>query len=332
MFRGSFDREQGGIDLAYAVTSYAVQGSTTNVSTSAITASTRRSEMYVDMTRGRHQNQLFGTRPVVAAADDDRHLPTLDAELPDALEARLARGNGPTALERAGNGASTDWGSDLAGMIELRREGNRSEDLEAAIARAWSAIRRVAVHEPPPTLRRVLPPEPECPHLALRWRQVVGDIAVYTAANAPRMGHDQPGLPGVIGSRPAGAIGEEWEVVSTVVCRLVSDIVCRQLIDHATETSDQGLADLIRQQPVWLTHHLDALAAAGRLADPNIEGLAGTVRDVQRWRTDRGLTDTTPPDRPLGPAPLEPLDRFRHRSVSARLAIAPDRRGGRGVV
>ena len=84
--RGSFDREQGGIDLAYAVTSYAVQGSTTNVSTSAITASTRRSEMYVDMTRGRHQNQLFGTRPVVAAADDDRHLPTLDAELPYASE------------------------------------------------------------------------------------------------------------------------------------------------------------------------------------------------------------------------------------------------------
>ncbi|WP_395161189.1 hypothetical protein, partial [Ilumatobacter sp.] len=34
--RGTFDRPDGGIDLAYAVTSYAVQGATDDVSTSAI--------------------------------------------------------------------------------------------------------------------------------------------------------------------------------------------------------------------------------------------------------------------------------------------------------
>jgi len=264
--RATFDREHGGIDLSYAMTSYGVQGSTTDVSTSAITASTGRSEMYVDMTRGRHQNQLFGTRPVVAA-----------------------------------------------------------------ITRASSAIRRVAVCEPPPTLRRVLPSEPKCPHLARRWREVVGEIAVYMAANAPRVRHDRRGLPGVIGSRPVTAVGEEWDVVSTVVCRLVSDIVCRQLVDHASEASDQEFADLIREQPDWLSHHLGVLAGAGRLADPNIEALSGTIQRVHRWRIDHRLDATTPPDRPLGPTPSDPLDRFRHHSLSAELVIAPDRRRGRGV-
>jgi hypothetical protein len=135
----------------------------------------------------------------------------------------------------------------------------------------------------------------------------------------------------VIGSRPATAVGEEWDVVSTVVCRLVSDIVSRQLVDHASEASNQELADLIRQQPNWLPYHLDVLAGAGRLADPNIEELAGTIQRVHHWRTDHRLDETTPPDRPLGPTPSDPLDRFRHRSLSAELVIAPDRRGGRGV-
>lgn len=96
------------------------------------------------------------------------------------------------------------------------------------------------------------------------------------------------------------AVGEEWDVVSTVAYRLVSDIVCRQLVDHASEASDQELADLIRQQPNWLSHHLDVLAGAGRLADPNIEELAGTIpfykvgkhvrfdpADVARWLDER---------------------------------------------
>lgn len=110
--RGTFDREQGGIDLAYAMTSYGVQGSTMDVSTSVVTASTGRSEIYVDMTRGRHQNQLFGTRPVVAASDDDRHLPTLDTELP---EGARSEGTGRSAPARR----SKRWpgGCDRPGLV-----------------------------------------------------------------------------------------------------------------------------------------------------------------------------------------------------------------------
>jgi ATP-dependent exoDNAse (exonuclease V) alpha subunit len=98
--RVTFDRADGGVDLAYAVTSYAVQGSTNDVSTSAITASTSRSELYVDITRGRHNNQLYGTRPVKNGTDTEQHLPHLGSELDSVLRARLARSTSRTALSR----------------------------------------------------------------------------------------------------------------------------------------------------------------------------------------------------------------------------------------
>ncbi len=90
--RAVFDRPRGGVDLAYSVTSYTVQGSTRDVSTSTVTPTTNRSELYVDITRGRHNNQLYGTRPVEGADDLDEHLPTLQQELTPVLRTRLARG------------------------------------------------------------------------------------------------------------------------------------------------------------------------------------------------------------------------------------------------
>lgn len=58
-------RSEVGIDHAYALTSYAVQGSTSDVSTSRIDATANRAETYVDITRGRLANHLYLT----AAAD-----------------------------------------------------------------------------------------------------------------------------------------------------------------------------------------------------------------------------------------------------------------------
>jgi ATP-dependent exoDNAse (exonuclease V) alpha subunit len=71
--RGRRRRLEVGIDHAYAVTSYAVQGATFQVSTSRIDERSSRSETYVDITRGRHENHLYATR----AADplDGERLP-----------------------------------------------------------------------------------------------------------------------------------------------------------------------------------------------------------------------------------------------------------------
>jgi conjugative relaxase-like TrwC/TraI family protein len=90
---GPGGRTDVGLDHAYAVTSYAVQGSTFERSTSRIDAGATRSETYVDITRGRRANHLFLTQ----APDplDGEHLPKApDPDLPIAVSDRLRR-SGP---------------------------------------------------------------------------------------------------------------------------------------------------------------------------------------------------------------------------------------------
>lgn len=94
-------RVEVGLDHAYALTSYAVQGSTHAVSTSRIDPTATRAETYVDITRGRSANHLYLT----AAANqlDDEALPRVPGPSPDeAVERRLERSTGElTAYELA---------------------------------------------------------------------------------------------------------------------------------------------------------------------------------------------------------------------------------------
>ena len=54
-----------GLELAYAMTSFAIQGATNNASTSTITRGASAAELLVNLTRGRHENAVF------AVIDDD---------------------------------------------------------------------------------------------------------------------------------------------------------------------------------------------------------------------------------------------------------------------
>ena len=57
-------RAEVGVDHAYALTSYAVQGATHDLSTSRIDSTATRAETYVDITRGRNENHLYVTAAV----------------------------------------------------------------------------------------------------------------------------------------------------------------------------------------------------------------------------------------------------------------------------
>lgn len=90
---GPGGRVDVGIDHAYALTSYAVQGATFEISTSRIDQGATRSETYVDITRGRQANHLYLTR----APDplDGEHLPKApEPKLPRSVADRLQR-SGP---------------------------------------------------------------------------------------------------------------------------------------------------------------------------------------------------------------------------------------------
>ncbi len=83
-------RTDVGIDHAYALTSYAVQGSTRDVSTSRVDSTATRAETYVDITRGRHANHLYLT--TATAPLDGETLPRIPPEPADiAVAERLRR-------------------------------------------------------------------------------------------------------------------------------------------------------------------------------------------------------------------------------------------------
>jgi conjugative relaxase-like TrwC/TraI family protein len=89
---GPNGRVDAGIDHAYAVTSYAVQGATFEESTGRVDERTGRAEAYVDLTRGRQANHLFVTR----AEDplDGERLPKAPAAPLDAALAIRLRASG----------------------------------------------------------------------------------------------------------------------------------------------------------------------------------------------------------------------------------------------
>jgi ATP-dependent exoDNAse (exonuclease V) alpha subunit len=83
-------RREIGLDHAYAVTSYAVQGTTRAVSTSRIDPSATRAESYVDITRGQVANHLYLTRP--GDPLDGEALPSVPPPpIDDAVTRRLDR-------------------------------------------------------------------------------------------------------------------------------------------------------------------------------------------------------------------------------------------------
>lgn len=330
-FRSTFDRIDGGIDLAYAVTSYAVQGATNKVSTSAIGPTTNRSELYVDITRGRHGNQLYGTRPVADPSDTEQHLPRLTAELMPVLRTRLAESNGRTALgtdPQAPQTASLMRARTLGGLVAAQRRGPGSPGLDIATARAEAAVRRIAEHEPPANLSDVLPARPDCPHLAANWCTTAGDVAVFLAIENPRIRPDQGGLRGVIGSRADAVDPTRWDATARSVRETATDIVYRQLLDLLDNPTTTDQSTVVRHRPEWLTQHLHSRAEAGTLPSVDIDRLAAVVHDVHRWRVQHDLIDDTTPDNPLGPIPENPRLRAEYAQLQRRLTVTPS--GGHG--
>lgn len=95
---GPNGRVDAGIDHSYALTSYAVQGATFDTSTSHIDEASTRAETYVDLTRGRLENNLYATRREDPL--DGEHLPKAPPPpLETTLAIQLAKANELTAWE-----------------------------------------------------------------------------------------------------------------------------------------------------------------------------------------------------------------------------------------
>lgn len=287
---GPAGRRDVGLDHAYAVTSYAVQGATFQTSTSRIDDGASRSEAYVDITRGRQSNHLFLTRAVGPL--DGEHLPRVaPPPLAEAVARRL-RGSGP---ERA--------------AVEVDPGATNSEDGERAARRAA----RAAVHELPATLQERLPDlGPAQPvHLARRRNRAIQSVASYRARWHPQSGT----------ARWEWALGRPVANSEALKQRKDAIVVLER---YATARATEELRQLgWGELPPWALRHVATAAASGR----NIEDwtrLAALYRRVDDYRQAINLPDEVeespyPLADTLGPVPDDPLTALARRDLAREL-------------
>jgi AAA domain len=189
--RDMWGRLDVGLDHAYAITSYAVEGLTYDESTSHVDGRSSRPEVYVDITQGRHANHVYLT----AAEDhlDGERLPAAPVG-PDRaqIEHRLTHSGAehvaiavdPTAAAAAAYAE----GKTLAQLTQERLAA--TDPAQAALITRAERIRehqiarqaRARSDRDPP--RQSLPRPPDA-HLAARHDELVGDLAVYRARWQP---------------------------------------------------------------------------------------------------------------------------------------------------
>lgn len=227
VFRSFFDehtdqwgRTDVGIDHAYAVTSYAVEGLTFDQSTSHVDPQSTRPEVYVDITRGRNENHVFVTR-----ADDvldGERLPAVPTSTVDRqLRDRLAGADGePVAID-------LDPGAGDIALAYWERGITSSRD--GAVGRQ---IAHKAIAWPDPSLVERLGGSPEDPDTAGRYHELLADIALYR--------HRYRAVPGPRGAW-VWALGAP--VLDPAGQRERNELTAR-LADYAVAVARQHLAEL----------------------------------------------------------------------------------------
>jgi hypothetical protein len=192
--RDIWGRLDVGLDHAYAITSYAVEGLTYDESTSHVDPRSSRPEVYVDITRGRHANHVYLT----AAEDhlDGERLPTAPTD-PDRtqLEHRLTHSGAEHAAigidPLAAPAAAYAEGRTLA---QLTQEHLAATGLaEAALIARAERIRehqiaRQARAQPDSALVRGLGERPAEAHLARVYDKELAIAAVEHARRGARPG------------------------------------------------------------------------------------------------------------------------------------------------
>jgi conjugative relaxase-like TrwC/TraI family protein len=239
--RGFVDEHDGpgrrrdvGIDHAYAVTSYAVQGATFDQSTSRIDEGATRSETYVDITRGRTANHLFITR-----APDP-----LDGEhLPKAPDAHLRH----TVADR------------------LHRSGPERAAIELPVLHDTAVLGRLLAHDPPAAWTHRLAPTPADPvHLRRRERAALEATLAYRHRWQP-----DPGLGGywtwALGSSASGSAASQRAAVAELLDRYADAVAAEHLppdfdtdwlLEQLTAGLSTGMARSDLRHLVSLAQHL----------------------------------------------------------------------------
>ena len=277
--RGARGRTEVGLDHSYAVTSYAVQGSTFTESTSRIDENASRSETYVDITRGRSANHLYLTRSL-DPLDGERLPKAPSPPIQASVCARLAA-SGP---ERAA--LDVDPAAPAAALARAGREpaqlktGKTATNADLAMARAevlrLRQAARLAVRRLDPAVLAQLPTRSHVPFLARRWDEVVAALYVFLAR-----WNVTPGGPG----RWEWALGRRRNEVGMEEER--RDLAAR-LIDLTVEMLKEDWRSAGGDLPTWARSHLAHHVALGTCVH-DAPQLRQLYTQIEGYRIDAGI-------------------------------------------
>lgn len=227
---GPAGRRDVGLDHAYAVTSYAVQGATYDASTSRIDEGASRAETYVDITRGRRSNHLFVTR----APDplDGEHLPKAPP---------------PTVTDSVAE--------------RLRRSGPERAAVEFAIDDRPPA--RSVVTAPLSWTARFPEPNGGPVHLRRHWASALASVAAYRARWHPAPGHGD--WEWAVGSAVADPRSVEERDETMDRLHRYAFALATEAVDAAGGATAPGVADLVGAMGRGADHEL-VVALHERLA------------------------------------------------------------------
>ncbi len=306
--RGARGRTEVGLDHAYAVTSYAVQGSTFTESTSRIDENASRSETYVDITRGRSANHLYLTR-ALDPLDGERLPKAPPPPIQASVGARLAA-SGPerAALDvdpAAPAAAGARAGQDI-------RELHAPTSTEADRARTAAAqlrarqVARIGAGRLDPSIVDHLPDRSHVPFLARQWDATAADLAVYLARWRVT---------------PGGAGPWEWALgpksdQGNVECERGQ--VAARLIDLTVASVTEQLTRHGFALPNWARAHLAYHAARGTCEHDGRQ-LTALYERIDAFRREAGVEDNDGPtsieEAILGLPPNDTALRMKRRAL-----------------
>ncbi len=301
-------RTDVGLDHAYAVTSYAVQGATFAESTSRIDENASRSETYVDITRGRSANHLYLTRSVDPL--DGEHLPKAP---PIPIAASVAARLSSSGPERAA--VDVDPGAPAAAtaradrdLAELHRSiaGAERGALAAAAELRARQVSRLGTRSLDRSLLDRLPPRSHVPFLARQWDEAVADLSVFLARwDVTPGGHSRWGWALGPRSNQADLEHERRQIAA-------------RLVDVTVAAAQEAAHEAGYELPDWARTHLARHAAFGTCAHHPAE-LRSLYARIEDYRQAVGVETTGQPRNAeeviFGDLPEDDALRMRRRSL-----------------
>lgn len=305
-YRRPGGRTDVGLDHAYAVTSYAVQGATFAESTSRIDEKASRSETYVDITRGRSANHLYLTRSVDPL--DGERLPKAPA--PPIVASVMARlsGSGPerAAIDvdpRAPSVAAVCAGASIRDLNQHAVAVSIDEEVAERRARRAARRGREGVGQ---SVIAHLPPRSHLPFLAREWDVTVAELSTFL-----NTWNVTPGGTG----RWAWALGPRRAETSFDHDRRR---MASRIVDLVVATATEQLRSEGVELPPWARAHLAHHAARGVCVHEPIE-LHSLYGRIDAYRRDtavaRDEASTSIEDAVFGPAPEDRALRARRRAL-----------------